>query len=260
MTTYFETREFENSKQKTEGDLLGVGADIHDTHAEYKFAYEYAKTETIQPPLSEDLLTQKLFLRYGYAFDNGVTLHTNYLNILADNIAPTNHGVAYGMGVNYEVNPHLLMGVTQFYSDYKEFNVYQSDVKLEFKTKLESVKIKLTSLTHYIRMDEYKENFFSKNAEASYLSSALKLHAHYNSYHFGAASYAGKRLFAIMDDGFKIQHHAMEFDRTYALGVGKSFGDVVLRFQYIYQRATELPQQNPDVEVRNLRFIANYSF
>lgn len=30
-------------------------------------------------------------------------------------------------------------------------------------------------------------------------------------------------------------------------------------FNISTQRATELPQQNSDVEVRNLRFIANYS-
>lgn len=28
-----------------------------------------------------------------------------------------------------------------------------------------------------------------------------------------------------MNDGFKVQHHAMEFDRTYNFGIGKSFKD-----------------------------------
>ena len=63
-----------------------------------------------------------------------------------------------------------------------------------------------------------------------------------------------------MNDGFKIQHHAMEFDRTYAVGMGKKISDVMLRLQYIYQRATELPMQNEGVEVSNIRLIANYRF
>ncbi len=63
-----------------------------------------------------------------------------------------------------------------------------------------------------------------------------------------------------MDDGFKIQHHAMEFDRTYAIGVGKNISHFVLRFQYIYQRATELPLNNKNVEIDIMRLVANYKF
>jgi len=60
-----------------------------------------------------------------------------------------------------------------------------------------------------------------------------------------------------MNDGFKLQHHAMEFDRTYAIGVGKSISDFILRVQYIYQRAEELPMQNNNVEIDNIRFLLN---
>ncbi len=87
-----------------------------------------------------------------------------------------------------------------------------------------------------------------------------KLHTHYNDWHFGAAAFFGRRAFAVMNDGFKLQHHAMEFDRTYAVGVGKNIGNAVVRLQYIYQRATELPIQNANVEVRNIRLLLNYKF
>ena len=50
-----------------------------------------------------------------------------------------------------------------------------------------------------------------------------------------------------MNDRFKLQHHAMEFDRTYAAGVGKDIGKAVLRLQYIYQRAEDIPMKNKDV-------------
>ena len=122
------------------------------------------------------------------------------------------------------------------------------------------IKIKLTSITKYIKLDEENVNSFTKNAEDDYLTSGLKLHLHYEGYHFGSAVYFGKRVFAIMDDGFKIQHHAMEFDRTYAFGIGKTISDVVIRFQYVYQRATELPINNKGVDIKNLRLIVNYKF
>ena len=126
--------------------------------------------------------------------------------------------------------------------------------------KIKDVKVKLTSITKYINIDEKNLNGFTKNADDSYLTSGLKLHLHYEGYHFGSAVYFGKRVFSIMDDGFKIQHHAMEFDRTYAVGVGKNISDFVLRFQYIYSRAEELPVKNENIEISNVRVLLNYKF
>ena len=103
-------------------------------------------------------------------------------------------------------------------------------------------------------------NIFTQNADNTYLSAGLKFHIHYDGYHFGSAVYLGKRAFAIMDEGSKIQHHAMEFDRTYAVGIGKNISNLVLRLQYIYARATELPKKHSDVGVSTLKFVANYKF
>ena len=260
VNTYYENINFKNSVQKTGGNLLGVGGDIHIENSAFKFAYEYANTQTKQPPLDDDLRTQKIFLKYCYSFENALSLNINYINVLEDNIAPTVHGEVYGAGLGYEVNKHIYVNFTQFYSDYKDFDVYQSDLKLDYKTKFDEVRVKFTAIAHAIKLSDYENNSFSKNADESYFTTGLKAHAHYKSYHLGAAAYFGKRIFAVMDDGFKVQHHAMEFDRTYALGVGKSFSDFTLRVQGIYQRATEIPMKNENVELINLRVIANYKF
>lgn len=260
LNTYFESIDFKNSTQKTGGNLVGVGGDVHIENSEFRFAYEYANTQTKQPPLKDDLTTQKVFLKYAYEFENALSVHLNYGNVLKDNIAPTKGGKLYGAGVGYDANKKIYLNFTQFYSDYKEFNVHQSDLKIDYKTKIEKLKLKFTLLAHAIKLDDHKSNSFSRNADESYFSTALKLHAHYESYHLGAAAYFGKRVFAVMNDGFKLQHHAMEFDRTYALGIGKTFADFTLRVQGIYQRATELPQNNENVKVVNLRLIANYGF
>ena len=52
----------------------------------------------------------------------------------------------------------------------------------------------------------------------------------------------------------------MRIDRTYTLGVGKTIGHFILRAQYIYQRAEEIPLQNKDIDVTNMRVILNYKF
>ncbi len=260
LSTYFESKDFTNSKQKKDGVVYGVGADIHYNNSKYKFAYEHGDTNTKQPPLKKDLKFDKLFLKYGYKFNDSLEMNVNYINILNDNLAITDNGRVYGLGATYTLNKQLALNFTQFYSDYKDFDVYQSELKIDFKTKIDAIKIKFSSITKYISLDEKNLNSFTKNSQKDYLTTALKVHAHYKTYHLGGAAYLGKRTFAVMKEGFKIQHHAMEFDRTYALGIGKTISDFVLRFQYIYQRATELPIKNENVKISNLRFIANYKF
>ncbi len=260
VSTYYENRTFTNSKQKKDGVVYGVGADIHHNSSEYKFAYEHGHTNTKQPPLNEDLKIDKLYLKYAHTFNDSYKINVNYINILNDNIAITDNGKVFGAGITYNFNKKVSANFTQFYSDYKDFVVYQSDLRLDYKMKIDDVKIKLESITKYINIDDKNINGFTKFAQNDYLTTAIKIHAHYNTYHFGAGAFLGKRAFAVMQEGFKIQHHAMEFDRTYAVGVGKSIGDFVLRFQYIYQRATELPAQNSGVEISNIRVIANYKF
>jgi len=257
---YVEDKRFENSKQKNDGNIYGVAADVHAGASEYRFAYEHGDTDTKKPPLSEDLKVDKLFLKYAYTFTEAFTANVNYINILHDNIAITDGGVVYGAGLTYTFNKKLSGNFTQFYTDYDDFNVYQSDLRIDYKMKIDMVRVKLSSVTKYINIDEEHRNTFTKNAQSDYLTSAVELHAHYKTWHFGTVGYFGKRAFAVMNDGFKIQHHAMEFDRTYAVGMGKTIGDFVVRLQYIYQRATELPMLNEGVKVKNTRVLVNYKF
>ena len=260
IITYIESKDFDNSVQKEDGKIYGIGADIHLNHSEYRFAYEHGDTNTKQPPLKEDLITDKLFLKYSYDFQNNFAFNINYINILNDNIAITDGGQTYGAGLSYKIKKNINSNFTQYYTNYDDFNVYQSDFTLDYKMKINDVKVKLTSITKYINLDEKNLNGFTKNAEDDYLTTGVKLHLHYEGYHFGAAAYFGKRVFAVIDDGFKIQHHAMEFDRTYAVGIGKNISDFVLRLQYIYSRAEELPMKNENVEISNVRVLLNYKF
>jgi len=263
-STYYENKTFKNSVQKEDGYVYGVGADIHYNNSAFKIAYEYGYTTTKQPPLQEDLNTKKIFFKYAYQFDRKFSLNVNYIGILEDNIAETDGGVTFGGGGTYTFTKNISLNFTEFYTDYKYFDVFQSDLRIDYKTRLNKVKIKLSSITKYISLYENNDQRevlrFITNTQDNYLTSGFKFHIHYASYHLGGGAFFGKRAFAIMDDGFKTQHHAMEFDKTYAIGLGKNIYDFVLRAQYIYQRAEELPMKNKDVEVDNIRIIANYRF
>ena len=262
LSAYLENQTFTGSKQKEDGIVYGFGADIHYGNAEYKLTYEEGAVNTIQPPMTEDLETKKLFFKFGYKFDKHFKINLNAISILKDNIAPTDGGSIGGGGFTYTFNKKLSCNITGYFTDYSDFDVIQTDLRIDYKTKIEKVKVKFSSVTKFIDVQDGNTTSptYASNADSKYLTTAVEIHAHYNKYHLGGAAYFGKRAFAIMQDGFKVQHHAMEFDRTYAIGAGRTFGDFVLRAQYIYQRAEELPMSNKDVEVSTFRLITNYKF
>jgi len=261
ISTYYESKKFKNSLQKYDGVTYGLGADIHKGTNAYKVAFEYGDTQTKQPPLSEDLKTQKLFLKYAHRVNQTFAFNINYLTVLDDNIAITDGGNSYALGLtHFAKEKNIVSNFTQYYSSYDDFSALQSDLDIAYTQKFSGVKLKLNAIYKYIKIDEKSTNSFTKNAQDEYHTFGVKLHIHSNGYHFGTVAYFGKRAFAIMDNGFKIQHHAMEFDRTYSVGVGKNISDFVMRFIYVYQRATELPPQNKNVEVETLRLLLNYKF
>jgi len=255
---YYENKTYSHSKQKIDGRVYGIGGDIHYKKSAFRFAYEDGAATTKKPPMKKDLTNQKLFLRYRYALNDKFYLHLNYLSVLHDNIAITSGGDGYGGGITYNYNKKLLCDATQYYVKYNDFKTYQSDIKVDYKSTVNAFTIKFSLIGKYIKLTDIHPNKFTHNAKDHYSTAGIKIHAHYKSYHFGAGAYFGKRLFAIMNDGFKLQHHAMEFNKSYAVGVGKTFNRFILRVQYIYNKAKELPVNNPDVKIENIRFILNY--
>ncbi len=262
LSAYGESKTYTGSKQKEKGTTYGIGADLHFSGSEIKIIYEQSDVKTIKSPsLTEDLEVQKLFFKYAYRFDKNFELNVNYINILRDNLAETDGGLIGGGGLTYYFDKKWSINFTQYFSDYSKFDTFQSDLNIEYKIKIAKAKVKFTSLTKYIYIEDGNiSSGFTPNAKKSYATTGIKVYSYYNSYHLNLGAFFGKRAFAIMNDGFKIQHHAMEFDRTYTVGGGKTFGDFVVRGQYIYQRATELPSQTKDVTVSNFRLITNYKF
>ncbi len=86
------------------------------------------------------------------------------------------------------------------------------------------------------------------------------LHMGYAGWHAGLGGFVGKRTFSVMHDGFGVQHHAMEFDRTVMFALGKKVAGADITLKYLSMRATELAISNPDVTVKSVILSVGYRF
>ncbi len=251
----YEDFDFKNSLKKDEGKRVGFILSHKIDDSLYQIAYEKTHTETFQPPLPKDLYVDKYYFKYSYKLNAKHALSLSYATIDDNLMKETDGGHIYGLGYKYGA-----FGITQYLSDYDNFNVYQTEMQYTFKKSFSKLKTKVTILGKYIHLQDKNSNAFSRNAKEDYFTPGVKLHAHYKAYHMGAGAFFGNRVFAVMNNGFKVQNHAMEFDKTYMLGFGKHFGDIDLSLKYVYQEATEIPSHNPNVEMQNIIFQLGYRF
>jgi hypothetical protein len=255
LKTRYETLDFGNSKKKDEGKREGVIMEYQENRHMVQVLFEKTDTKTYQPPLTEDLKVKKYALKYNYKYGAKESFSASYLTIDDNLMQETDGGHIYGIGYRYG-----MLGITQYISDYKHFDVYQTDLSYTWKKSIGAWKTDATLIGKYLHLQDYKSNLFSQNAKGSYFTPGIKMHAHYKGYHLGTGAFFGKRVFAVMDGGMKVQHHAMEFNKTYMVGIGKHFDKVDLNFKYIYQNATEIPINNENVKVQNLIIQAGYRF
>ena len=247
----YETLDFSNSKKKEDGQRYGVEIDHEDAHHHLQLYYEKTKTNTTKI-VPKDLDVNKYTLKYQYKFSPKERVSLSYAQIDDNIMKETNGGHIYGVG--YSKNG---LGLTQYFSDYPHFDVYQSDLKYSFKKE----GIKTTLIGKYIHLKDKDSNNFSKKAKENYFTGGIKFHTHYKGFHLGAGAYMGKRIFAVMKEGFKVQHHAMEFKESYMVGVGHELGEnMALHLRYGYHKAKEVPMNNDNVKVQNLSLDMVYKF
>lgn len=250
----YETLDFENSKKKDDGKRYGVELDHQDDKHHYRFYYEKSNTQTTAV-LPNDLEVHKYALKYGYGLDKKSSVTLSYINIDDNLMKETDGGHIYGLGYRYKA-----LTLTQYLSDYKNFDVYQTDLKLGMKKKFDEVLVMAGVIGKYIHLKDKESNNFTKKAKSDYFTTGVKLHAHYDEYHLSLGSYVGKRLFAVMNEGMKVQHHSMEFKESYLFDMGKKFDDFLVHFRYSKHKAKEVPINNDNVKVENLSFEVEYLF
>jgi len=256
-------KEFTNSKQKEDGIDTNLIIDAKMDAHRLELAYTTSNVNTLQPPLPNDLEVRKSFVRYSYMLNQEHTLGLSYMYI-SDNIAPTDEGSIYALHYLYSGWDNLRLSLAHYYSNYNDFSVNQSDIELQYHTKIDYGTLDFTLMAKYIALDDYTNAIFNPNntsgAQDDYTTVGFKVHGGYRGFHGGFGAWFGKRMFAVMNDGYAVQHHAMEFDQSYFMGVGKKFNDLNVMLKYSHQEATELPQNNPNVEANSYTLMLTYKF
>ncbi|MCK5855114.1 MAG: hypothetical protein KAG56_07825 [Sulfurovaceae bacterium] len=250
----YELLDFENSKKKSDGKRYSIELDHQDDNHHYRLHYEKSDTDTTAI-LPKDLEVHKYALKYGYGLNKKSELNFSYIGIDDNLMKETDGGHIYGVGYRYKA-----LTLTQYLSDYENFNVYQTDLKFGMKRKFNDVLVMGGIIGKYIHLNNKDSNKFTQKADTEYFTTGLKFHAHYHDYHLSAGTYVGKRLFAVMNEGLKVQHHSMEFKESYMLDVGKSFNDVLVHLRYSKHKAKEVPINNDNVKVENISVEVEYKF
>ena len=246
--------DFENSKKKDNGKSHAVEFDHQDNKHHYRLYYEKSTIKTM-PIVPKDLEVKKYALKYGYALNKKSKLSFTYLTIDDNLMKETNGGHIYGVGYTYKA-----LQAIQYFSDYKHFDVYQSDLKFGFKKSFSNWELMVRVLGKYIYLDNKNSNSFSRKANRDYFTTGLKLHAHNKSYHLSAGTYLGKRMFAVMNEGLKVQHHAMEFKRSYLFALGKEFENMDIYLRYAQHKADEININSFNVTRKNIEVELSYKF
>lgn len=258
----FTYNNFENSKQKNSAKVYSILVNSKIKNHRIEIQNSYSDVDTIQPPLKEDLEINKTFLRYSYDFSKENSINLSYMHIV-DNIAPTDGGNIYGIGYIYYKN-NFKLSLNRYRSEYDDFTVDQTDINLQYHTKIDKIKADINLIGKYISINDYSDKIFNKNAKTTpddtYFTTGVKLHASYSGYHIGLGGFFGNRLFAVMGNGLNVQHHAMRFNKTYFTTIGKKIDKYNLIFKYTYQEAEELPQNNSGVEMDSFSLNINYKF
>ena len=247
----YESLTFNHSKKKRDGNRYGIELDHEDEQQHFQLYYEKTKTHTTKI-VPKNLDVKKYTLKYQYKLQDKERITLSYSGIDDNIMKETNNGHIYGLG--YRKNG---LSIMQYLSDYPHFDVYQSDVKYSLKKQ----GVKITLLGKYIHLKDKESNSFSKKAHENYFTAGIKLHTHYHGFHLGAGAYFGKRIFAVMKDGLKVQHHAMEFKESYRLGIGHALGEnMSTHLRYGYHKAKEVPMNHDDVTVHNVSLDVIYKF
>jgi len=247
----YEILDFSHSLKKEDGKRYGIELDHENKYHHYQMYYEKTNTDTTNL-IPKDLDIKKYTMKYQYKLTANERVSISYIRIDDNLMKETNGGDIYGVG-------YLRSGLalTQYISDYPHFNVYQTDMKYTLK----SNGIKWTALGKYIHLNNKNSNSFSKKAKTDYFTVGMKVHTHYKGYHLGAGVFVGKRIFAVMKEGLSVQHHAMEFKRSYMCGVGHEVTDnMVAHLRYTHHEAKEVPMNHDNVKVNTISFDMVYSF
>ena len=254
-------KDYTNSKTKKDGTVYTVGTMHNYENSTIQLNYQQDSVDRENPVTHRPIDTlhvKKYNVNYKYNFNELFTLKTSYIKIL-DNLAPTDQGKVYGLGGIYNINKGFGVALDYYKSDYEQFNVNQYDVSVFKGFKIGETKLKASVIAKTIKIDGDKYATYSFQ-DKDYFTTGLKLGMNYQGYVAGVGAFFGKRIFTVMDDGNKVQHHAMEQDKTYMASFGKQFKNFDIMLKYSYQNGKELPERQDDVDTKVTSLMLKYKF
>ena len=261
ISTNYTYKDYDNSKTKTNGKTIDYRFLHNFESSQIVINYEDSLTKReneITKAKLTSLEVEKLSMKYLYHISDELSFKTSFINI-EDNLAPTDDGKIYGLGLIKNMNSSTGIKIDTYLSDYDDFNVNQYDLTFVKKFKLDNINLEAQLGSKYININgQNYGNYILK--DNYFLSYFLNLNANYNGFIFGLGFMNGDRLFAIQEDGLKVEHHALEQNKTYMVSLGKKFKNIDLISRYIYSNSNELPENRNDVKSQFVSLGLNYKF
>ena len=261
ISTNYTYKDYDNSKTKTNGKTIDYRFLHNFESSQIVINYEVSLTKReneITKAKLTSLEVEKLSMKYLYHISDELSFKTSFINI-EDNLAPTDDGKIYGLGLIKNMNSSTGIKIDTYLSDYEDFNVNQYDLTFVKKFKLDNINLEAQLGSKYININgQNYGNYILK--DNYFLSYFLNLNANYNGFIFGLGFMNGDRLFAIQEDGLKVEHHALEQNKTYMVSLGKKFKNIDLISRYIYSNSNELPENRNDVKSQFVSLGLNYKF
>lgn len=261
VSTNYIHKDYKNSKTKTNGKTLDYRFLHNFESSQILINYEDSLTKReneITKVKLTSLEVEKLSVKYLYNANEDLSLKTSFLNI-EDNLAVTDNGKIYGLGFIKSINSSNEIKIDTYLIDYDDFNVNQYDLTLVKKFRFNNINFMGQAGIKYIDINgsEYGNYTLKNNYYTSYF---LNLNANYNGFIFGLGFMNGDRLFAVQEDGLKVEHHALEQNKTYVVSLGKKFKNIDLISKYIYSNSNELPENRNDVKSQFVSLGLKYKF
>ncbi len=254
-------KDYSNSMTKIDGKIQNIGISHKISNHMISLGYQRDNVDrqhSITKANLPSLDVEKYSAKYTYKINDKANLKVSYIKII-DNLAPTDQGKVYGLGGDYTIVKGLTAGLNIYKSDYETFDVNQYDFILSKGFKIDNLKLKATVIAKKIDIDGIKYGGYTFK-DKDYFTTGLKLGANYNGYVAGLGVFFGKRAFTVLDNGVKVQHHAMEQDKTYMLSLGKRFKDFDIMAKYSFQNGKELPENRDDVDTKVVTLSLTYKF
>jgi hypothetical protein len=254
-------KDYKNSASKIDGKVENLILSHKIYNHQFFLAYQGDNVDRTLNPITStnrDLEVDKYSAKYIYTLNDKIDLKASYVKII-DNQAPTDQGKIYGFGGSYNITKGLNSAFTIYKSDYKTFDVNQYDLSISKGFKLDKIKLKITTIAKKISIDGDKYGAYTFK-DKDYFTTGLKLSTNYEGFIAGIATFLGKREFTVLDDGMKVQHHAIEQDKTYMLSLGKKFKDFDIIAKYSFQKGKELPENRDNVDTKIVSISFAYRF